>query len=225
MRLTWRTEWPHGLLLAAMVAGSFAVAGRVHGPIPVHWGVNGTPDSWAGPFEGLFLLPLLGIVLYLVLVFAPRLDPLHADFAAFAGPYATLRLAVLGMLAGVHAMILAIALGVALNVMLVVPVLIGLLMLVIGTVLPRLEPNWIAGIRTPWTLSSRRSWDASHHVGGRVFVAGGALMLVAGAIGRAWALVAAVALLMVGVIAIVVYSYIVWRDDPDKQPRLGARRP
>ena len=219
-----RGEWPHWLLLAAMFGASLAVAGSIRGPIPVHWGASGTPDRWAGSFEGLLLLPILGIVLYLVLLFAPRLDPVHADFSAFAGAYATLRLAVLGMLAAVHAMIILIALGVALNVLVVVPVLIGLLLLVVASVLPRLEPNWIAGIRTPWTLSSRRSWDASHRLGRRVLTAGAVLMLGAGAVGRTWALVAAIACLMVGVIAVVVYSYVVWRDDPDKLPRLGSRR-
>jgi uncharacterized membrane protein len=104
------------------------------------------------------------------------------------------------------------------------PVLLGLLFIVMGFVLPRLEPNWFMGIRTPWTLSSRRSWVASQRVGRWVMIAAGALMIAAGAVGRPWALRVAIALLLIGMIATVAFSYRVWRDDPDKLPSAGTPR-
>lgn len=221
MRLSGRGEWPQLLLLTAMFGAAFAAWGSSPDRIPVHWGMSGAPDRWGGRFEGLLLLPLLALGLYLLLAFLPRFDPARVSYAAFAGAYAVVRMAVLALLAALEALVLLWIHGQRMNVGVAVPVLLGLMFIVIGIVLPGLEPNWFVGIRTPWTLSSRRSWVASHRVGRQVMIAAGVLMLAAGAIGRPWAMLAALALLMIGMIATVAFSYRVWRDDPDKLPPLG----
>lgn len=67
------------------------------------------------------------------------------------------------------------------------------------------------GIRTPWT----RSWERTHRLGVWLFAALGALTMLTAAV--PWA---AVFVIPGGAAAIVValaaYSYVVWRDDPDK---------
>src|SRR5207249_4300763 len=105
-----------------------------------------------------------------------------------------------------------------------VPIVLGLFLIAVGSAIGELEPNCFFGIRTPWTLSSRRSWDASHRFGHRAFVAAGLGLLGAGLAGRMWALVAALAFLVLALGATVVVSYRAWRDDPDRLPPVGARR-
>ena len=99
---------------------------------------------------------------------------------------------------------------------------LGVLLAVIGNVMGKARPNWFAGVRTPWTLSSDLSWDKTHRLTGRLFVLVGAL----GAVG-AWLL--PVALIMPAIIAgvlaasitAVAYSWLVWRSAPDR--RSGAQ--
>jgi uncharacterized membrane protein len=75
------------------------------------------------------------------------------------------------------------------------------------------------GIRTPWTLTSDRSWARTHRLGGRLFVLEGLILVVAGLLGIGGPV--QVGLIIAGVAIIVgvafVYSYIVWRDDPERR--------
>jgi uncharacterized membrane protein len=88
----------------------------------------------------------------------------------------------------------------------------------IGTQVGQLAPNWFMGVRTPWTLSSPSTWRRTNRVGGFVLMAGGVLFAIAGLVHRPWAFFAALVALLVGVVGVVVYSYVVWRDAPDKTP-------
>jgi uncharacterized membrane protein len=73
------------------------------------------------------------------------------------------------------------------------------------------------GIRTPWTLSSDRSWARTHRVGGYLFMGFG-IAVVASALWLPpgtffWVLMIGLA----GSVAFLfVYSYLAWRDDPDR---------
>ena len=56
----------------------------------------------------------------------------------------------------------------------------GIIVAVIGWLGIRglLPPNHLAGIRTPYTMSSREAWYATHRAGGPVLLATGAIVLL-----------------------------------------------
>jgi uncharacterized membrane protein len=118
----------------------------------------------------------------------------------------------------VHAAVVASVLGATFDMGRVFGVTIGGLFLVIGGFLGKTRSNWFMGIRTPWTLSSERSWALTHRLGGRLFMAAGLLSVVLALVASAEVVFYAL-LPAAGVAAIVpiVYSYFVWRDDPDKR--------
>ena len=217
MKLSWRTELPPLLLIAATFAASALSWGAAPARIPVHWGMSGEPDRFGGRIEGLLLLPLVGLAIYLLMTFLPRIDPLHAGYATFAGAYLTLRFAILALFTGIHAVILLTIRGARVEVGTVVPILVGALFLTISRLLARLEPNWLVGLRTPWALSSRRSWRATHRAGGKVFAAMGVVMMAMALVRPGWPLWTMIALVAAGPISLVIYSYRVWRDDPERQ--------
>jgi uncharacterized membrane protein len=223
MKINSRTDWPMWLLLAGMFLMAATGWGRVQDRIPVHWGLAGQPDRWGGKFEGLLALPLVALGVYLLLLLAPRIDPRRANYDAFAGAFQTIRLIVLLVLAVIQASAVMAAEGHAVERGIVVPLCIGALLMVLGSVLGKLQPNWFIGIRTPWTLSSDRAWTRTHRAGGRVFLALG-LILMGAAVFRAPGYKA----FMIGtgalaILALVVYSYFVWKDDPARTPP-GAYR-
>lgn len=41
-----------------------------------------------------------------------------------------------------------------------------------------IKPNYFVGIRTPWTLESETNWRKTHHLGGKLWFAGGMAMAV-----------------------------------------------
>jgi len=94
-----------------------------------------------------------------------------------------------------------------------VPIGIGLVFLAIGNLLPRARPNWFVGIRTPWTLSSDRVWEKTHRFGGRVFVAAGILITLAGLFAVQWAHAVAFTVILITVTTVLVYSYLEWKRE------------
>lgn len=222
MRITWRGEAANLSILAAIAV--VAAYGWVTLPdrVPVHWNASGQIDRYGSKLEGLLLVPLLAIALYAVLLVAPRIDPGRANYARFAGSYATMRLAILAFLAVVYAAIVISGAGAPLDVPTVVGLAIGALLVLLGNLMGKVRPNWFVGIRTPWTLSSTRSWDQTHRLGGWLFIAMGVAIALALPSRSPVALVAAFAFGLVCTIVLVAYSYVVWRADPHKVPPSGT---
>jgi uncharacterized membrane protein len=214
------------LTLAAMFLASILVWPVAPEELPVHWNAAGEVDAYGGRFQGLLLLPLLATAVYLLMRFLPRLDPGRANYAQFAGAFAVVRLAVLLCLAIVHLVVVLWAVGIALEVARVVPMAVGAMLIVVGSVLGKLRPNWFVGIRTPWTLSSKRAWVKTHRLGGYVFVLLGVLLIVWGVSRPAFSgevlLGAVAAIAGVAVALLTIYSYAVWRGDPNKLPAVGT---
>ncbi|HKQ97310.1 MAG TPA: SdpI family protein [Candidatus Polarisedimenticolia bacterium] len=188
---------------------------------PMHFDLHGQVDRYGGRVEGMLAIPLIALAIYLLLLFLPRIDPGKANYANMAGPYAVIRLSIVAFFGAVHLLIQTAAHGRAVDLTNVLPFGLGVLFLVLGNVLGKLRPNWFVGIRTPWTLSSAESWSRTHRAGGWVFVATGLVTLVASVTAGRAAFPIAVGLLLLGTLGLVIYSYVVWRDDPNKVPPAG----
>lgn len=222
MKVTWRTEWPHWLLLAVQFALTALTWNSAPDRIPVHWGFDGQVDRYGNKFEGLLLLPLVSLALYIGMLWLPRLDPGRANYPAFAGAYATIRLALVVVLTGVYGVIQLTMHGRAVRVETTLPLAVGALCVVIGGVLGKIRPNWFVGIRTPWTLSSKQAWTRTHRAGGWLLIVLGVLTMVFAVLRVEWALRALVAALAAAGVGLVAYSYLVWRGDPEKIPPAGT---
>ncbi|MFZ5481083.1 MAG: SdpI family protein [Myxococcota bacterium] len=217
MIFSFRRDWPALVLLAAMYVFAAWAWPRVPAEIPVHWGLDGEPDRWGGRFEGLFVFPLTTTLVYALMLVLPRFDPGRANYARFAGVYSLLRGLIVAFFAVMEAVSVAALLGADVSVGRVSPFLTGVLLAVLGGLMGKLRPNWFVGIRTPWTLTSKRAWIRTHRVGGWGMIALGVAICAAGA----WSSAAAYGVMLAGTlvytVAILAYSYAVWRDDPDRQ--------
>lgn len=222
MKLTWKSELPHLVMLAAMLALA-AIGGRgLPERLPVHWNLAGEPDRWGGQFEALWLVPLLTAGLYAAMALLPRIDPGRANYERFAGAWQTARLCITGFFAGLYALMHVTYRQSSLDLSSALMPLLGALLVVLGNLMGKLRPNWFLGIRTPWTLSSKRSWLLTHRAGGWVLIACGAAFVAAGFVRAPWLRAAAIGALLAGTLGLTVYSYVVWRSDPDKTPPAGT---
>jgi uncharacterized membrane protein len=223
MRVSWKTEAPQWLLLAACLGTAFAVWQSSPDVVPVHWGASGRVDRYGGRHE-LLILPAIAVGVYVLLLVLPRLDPRRAAYARFAGAYTALRVSVLVLLTALYAVIAFGSRDASFNPIASVACLIGAFFIVLGAVLGRLQPNFFAGIRTPWTLTSDRSWTLTHRAGGWVFAALGAVTVVCAFVapGSVMALLAGGS--VAAAVGLAAYSYFVWRDDVDRGHSPGAPR-
>lgn len=200
------------------------------GRIPLHWNIHNEVDRWGTRTEALWSLAIMPIVTLFVcalLAVVPSIDPRKANLEKSAKVYGIAWISTLVLLVGVHAgvayMTISGVTGEALGKETVVPFVrlviaaTGILFVVIGNYLPKTRPNWFLGIRTPWTLSSNDTWEKTHRVGGRLFMLMGLATILAAFIFNGLTLALLPAALSVGTALVcVVYSYIVWRNAPDK---------
>ncbi len=216
MKPTWKTELPLIILLAAMVVLAAASWGGAPDRIPTHWNLRGEVDGYGGKATGLLLMPAMGIGVYLLMLFLPRIDPGRANYERFTGAYYVIRASVIGFLAIFYGFTHLWMRGVHLDANKFVGVTVGALLILLGNLFGKIRPNWFVGMRTPWTLSSKRAWTRTHRLAGWVLIAGGSAIMAAGIFGSGVAVIVSIVVMAGGLGWATVYSYLVWRKDPDR---------
>jgi uncharacterized membrane protein len=199
--------------IAVAFVFSAAVYGKLPERVPVHWDWTGQPDRWGSRLEGAFLMPAMTLGLWLLLRFLPKIDPRRANYARFGDTYDFVVAAIVTFMAGLHVVVLGAALGWPIAVDRVVPGAVGVLLVIIGNLLPRARSNWWFGIRTPWTLSSDRVWQKTHRVGGYLMILAGAGLILHAIVARRWTIWLSGSLVALSVFGTMVYSYLKWRDE------------
>lgn len=58
------------------------------------------------------------------------------------------------------------------------PTVYGIVFILIANVLPRIQPNWWIGVRTPWTLASKENWTRTHRLAGQLGIPMGILIVI-----------------------------------------------
>lgn len=199
------------LLLAALAFGLWAMP-HLPARVTSHWDLAGRPDGTMGRTLAAVFLPLFGGVIGVVFAFLPRADP-RREGLLHGGIWWTLGNAVLIFLACVHVAMLGYNLGWPISITGVALVGGGLLFILIGFLMPRMQPNWFMGIRTPWTLTSDTVWRQTHALGGRVFAAAGAVLVVLAFVRPPHALLVLACVVGTAVLLPVVASYLLWRHE------------
>jgi uncharacterized membrane protein len=182
--------------------------------IPVHWNVHGEADGYGDKLQAFGVVPLMFAVLMAIFIALPSLEPRRRHLQQSRKPYMASFLATAMLLCVVHIGLCATAVGLPIDMPRVISAAMGVLFIVIGNYLGKIRSNFFIGIRTPWTLSSELSWRKTHRLGGSLFLAVGLLMMLAAlAPDPARAMLAVTGLLLLGVLGLVVYSYLQWRGD------------
>jgi uncharacterized membrane protein len=216
MKTSWKIELPQLLVIAAMFATAAWAWPQLPDRLPIHWNLEGNVDGWGNKFMGLLLLPVTVGGIYLLLLVLPRLDPLKQNYEQFRLAYSVLRLTFVFFMACLYATTIINAFGHQLNMTRIVFPLTGLLFIALGCVIHKIQPNWFVGVRTPWTLSSRLSWTKTHQLARWVFIFIGALFAIIAIAPNAWTLGTVLAISGFSLVGLLVYSYIVYRRDPQR---------
>lgn len=186
--------------------------------VPIHWDVNGEPDGFASAWIAFLIGPVVTAVIIGVMALVPRIEPRRENLHRSADAYRTMAVAVVVFMAVIHAVTVFAGVGLAVPVGAIVGGGVGVLFMIIGNVLSTVRSNFMFGVRTPWTLTSDRSWDKTHRLVGRLFVVTGLLMALTALTGQ---LVIVMGVMLVMLVVILAggtwYSYRVWQADPDRR--------
>jgi uncharacterized membrane protein len=191
--------------------------------VPTSWTFDGEVRRNAGKLAALFTPVALFPVIIGVLFLVPKIEPRKVNLARSATAFRATTYAVMGFFAALHVLLVGVAFGWGVDIERVVPLGVGALLLIIGNWLPKVRSNFFFGIRTPWTLTSDYTWRRTHRVGGWVFVVLGVVtMVVAALLPIGYLMTVILGGTVAAAAGLVVYSYIVWRDAPDRDSRAGT---
>ena len=199
------------LIAIALLVGIVLYA-RLPDPMPSHWNAAGQVDGTMSRFWGVFMMPLITVILTVLFLVIPQIDPLKANIAKFRGAFNWFVVAFVAYMLYVYALTLASSLGIQFNMTVMLVPVVGLLFIGAGYMMGLAKRNFFIGIRTPWTLSSETVWDETHKLGSKLFMLGGVVTIVCAFLGEAGIYIMLVALLGVAFVPII-YSYILWRRE------------
>ncbi|MCL6596379.1 MAG: SdpI family protein [Firmicutes bacterium] len=186
--------------------------------IPSHIGPTGFANGYSSRWIVALLQPAIMLLILLGWEGLWRIDPWRENYAAMAPTYRFVGGLIVGFLALVQTLLLLNGIGWLLwNVSRLFGALLGLLLALLANVLPRVQPNWWIGIRTPWTLSSEAVWRRTHQLGGQTgVITGFAVIATSLVLPATLAIESATSLILLWAIAMTVASYRFFADPPAK---------
>lgn len=207
-----KREWILWIIILLPVILYLFLLHQLPALIPVHYNAAGKADTFASPIKFLANIVPLNIVLYLVFLVLPKIDPKKNNYFFFTRAFFFIRFAVHLFLSLLASISLLSATGWKLNVPRLIALGIMILFSILGNYMINIKPNWFVGLRTPWTLSDPDVWKKTHLWGGR-------LMFSLGIIGFILILIlppvasVVVVLVAVGIILCFtfLYSYILYK--------------
>jgi uncharacterized membrane protein len=206
-------------IVAAMLAASMWAL--FHIPpgtkIPIHWNLYGAPDRFADAPLALFMTPAMAALVAILFVAIPALEPRRLNLERSAKFYHATWIAIITLMAAIHGVALYSTTHAGVQVGGVVIGGACLLLIVIGNYLGKTRSMFLGGV---WTLSSEYSWQRTHSLAGKLFMASGVLGFAAViALPLPIAVSIFVCATVVTVLLSIVMSYVYWRRDPE----LGAK--
>ena len=147
--------------------------------VPVHYGWDMRPDRMGNKSELAVLGGVLAIIsLFLFFLFQNlhRFDPKRKT-AVSTITFTKIGFGMVVFVTAISFLILSSIKTGAPNFSLLFP-LVGLLFAFIGNYMNNIKPNYFAGFRLRWTLSSAENWRKTHHLGSKIWFAGGMLIAI-----------------------------------------------
>ena len=171
-------------------------------PMPSHWDINGEVDGWSSKGFAVFFFPALLLAIHWLCVFASCADPKSKNYTPKMITLVLWICPVLSLV--VNSMVYAAGLGYEISIEIVMPLLVGLMLVIVGNLLPKCRQSYTMGIKLPWTLNNEENWNKTHRFGGKLWVIGGVITMATAFIGSFWILLG---VLIVMVAAPTIYSY------------------
>lgn len=204
-----------GLIVAVLIVTAVAYP---HMPelVPSHWNASGTVDHFQPKWK-LFVTVPSGMLIFMgVFAILPWLSPRHFEVDSFRSTYLYIMVAILAMFVYFDAVVLWAGIRGPMDISRSMICGACLVVALLGNVLGKVRRNFFIGIRTPWTIANETVWNATHRLGGKLFV-------LCGVAGFVFAFFRAPMWLVVGMLAVGgvipgVYSLVLYK----KLERRGA---
>ncbi len=183
--------------------------------VPVHFNMSNQVDRWGSKYE-LIILPCVVLVMGIIFVLVAKfLDKREEHGNNNYNILITVGICLLGIFNILTYVTLYFAFAglqdsatAPIDVLSLITLLIGVMMIVIGNIVPKAKMNSMLGLRTKWSMSSEDAWRKSQRFGGYAAIIAGVLMIVESLIfSEMTTIILMLVILFVMTIADTMYSY------------------
>jgi uncharacterized membrane protein len=204
-----RKSYCYAIILSIILL-SFLISGYFYPSLPEnlasHWGSQGEVNGYMPKIWGLFLMPILSLLLFLVFIIAPRMDPKWKNIQKFENYFNGFICVLFVFLFYIFLLTIAWNLNFRFNMIQFLSPALAILFFTAGILMEHTLPNYSIGIRTPWAIEDPNNWKKTHDIGGKLFKIAGALCLL-GIIFPAFATLFILVPVIVFSIGVTIYSY------------------
>lgn len=179
--------------------------------VPMQWGVDGTVNWSASKFVSLIINNGFYLLIYFILKLSPKIDPKKRNYQYFSRSYEIMVYSTMGLFFLINLIVLFTSLGYPLQIEFFIPILIGLLLIIFGNYMQTIKPNWLIGIRTPWTLDNEEVWRKTHRLGAKVFIILGFILCIIPFISEQYIFPIMLISIIAGTLVPIIYSYYLYR--------------
>ncbi len=181
----------------------------------IHWGSDGEPNGFSSKAFVVFGFPIILLALQWICLLITSWD----------NKQVTQSLKALGIIYWIvpavsvfaNAITYSYALGQEINVELLSPLFCGLMFIYIGNYMPKIKLNHTLGIKIKWTLESEENWNKTHRFAGKIWVIGGAVILLAVCLPETLMVSVVTAMLIILVLAPIIYSYVFYKQHEKRE--------
>jgi uncharacterized membrane protein len=142
-----------------------------------HWNARGEVDGYLTKPWGLFLMPIISLVIALLFLLIPQIDPLKENIIKFRKYFDLFIILIVLFLFYLYILTIFWNLKIRFDFLRMMIFPLSLFFYFVGWLIEKAKRNWFIGIRTPWTLSSEGVWDKTHKLGGKLFKLAGFIVL------------------------------------------------
>lgn len=180
-----------------------------------HWDALGNVNGYMSKFWGIFLVPIISAVMFIVFLIVPRMDPKKENIEKFRVHFDRFIILLFCFLLYIYCLTLWWNVGGRFDMVKFLIPAFAALFYSVGVMIGESKMNFSIGIRTPWTLSNEEVWKKTHDLGAKLFKAAGLISLLTIFFPAVAIWLVIVASLLAALIP-VVYSYFVYKSQVKK---------
>lgn len=204
----WKLIITSAVILLPILVG-LILWNRLPEQIATHWGADGEADGFSSKAVAVFLPSALMLAVHWLCVLVTCADPGNKRQNEKVFGMILWILPVLSLI--MNGLVYVNALGIDISVSMVTLVCVGVVFVIVGNYLPKCRQNHTIGIKVPWTLENEENWNKTHRVAGKVWVAGGLLLIAAAFLPEKMFLIVLLIAMVLLVGVPVLYSYFYYK--------------
>ena len=181
-----------------------------------HWDAAGQVNGYMPKFWGLFLMPIISVIILGLFIAIPTIDPLAKNIKKFRKQFDMFVLLMIMFMLYIYLLTIGWNFGVRFGMTQALAPALALLFYYTGAMVEESKRNWFIGIRTPWTMSSDRVWNVTNRLGGKLMKAAGVVALF-GVVFPDFAFTLILAPVIAFAIFSVVYSYVIFKKQSKRK--------